>query len=91
MWTWVCGPMPLWLSPDPKVRRRLAELGYRTVAEPRRDALCLCTDAQADAAHVRHRAGARAGQTNVGGVDTELIHQVQDLDLHGNRWIQHGR
>jgi hypothetical protein len=47
------GPMPLLWSPDPEVRRRLAELGYRTVAEPRRDALWLCIDAQADAAHVR--------------------------------------
>ena len=42
-------------SAHPQIRKRLAELGYRTVAEPRRDALWLCTDVDddADAAHVR--------------------------------------
>lgn len=42
----------LW-SENPALRLRLEELGYKVSAEPRKEALWLCTHADADAGHVR--------------------------------------
>ena len=42
----------LW-SENPALRLRLEELGYKVAAEPRGEALWLCTHADADAGHVR--------------------------------------
>jgi hypothetical protein len=43
---------PLW-SANSDLRKRLEDLGYRTVVEPRDDALWLCSEADGDASHVR--------------------------------------
>src|SRR5688572_27852971 len=47
-------------------------------------------DLERQRAHVARRTGTGAGQSDVGGMDTQLRHQVQDLDLLVYRGIGDG-